>query len=92
MHAAGMIVIGQVLDRFLGIVDVRGAGRIIAVIVIIVMMQNLLCMLGHVLDDERRPMHTAISRKMRDIALHGSKRLPWQQQHQKYQKRLFHVG
>ena len=85
MHAAGMIIIGQVLHRLLGVVDVRGVGRSIAVIaIIIVMMQNLLCMLDHVLDDERRPMHTAICRKMRDIALHGSKRLPWQQQHQEY--------
>ena len=54
-----MIVIGQVLHRLLRIVDVRGAGCIIAVIV--VMMQNLLCMLGHVLDDEHQAMHTAIS-------------------------------
>lgn len=86
IHMPGLIVVGQMLHRFGGVVQMRCA----CVFAIIMMVQHVTGVLGHVFDD-RRPTMSAAAR-MGEITLHGCKRLPWKQQHQENQERLLHVG
>ena len=97
MHAARLLAVGQVVYRFLGIVNVRAAVGVIRAIVativaiVIVMVQHVFCVLDHVFDERFRSTHAAAACQMIEVALHGSNRLPRQHQHQENQERLFHV-
>lgn len=89
IHAAGLLVIGQVLHRFLGVVHVCGACAFI-VCTIIMMVQDVTSVLCHVLGDELRAISAAAAH-MGEVAFHGGKGLPWKHQHQQNQKHFLHL-
>lgn len=69
--------------------------RVIVIIfirIVVMVMQDVIGMLGNVLDDELHVMAFTATQYMRDVTLRGSNSLPWKYHHQENQECLFHIG
>lgn len=80
-----MIEIGKVTCGLLGIVVMRSA----AIVCAVVMMHDEFYMLAVMLDERRRVLLAV--HDVREIAFHGSCGLPRKEQHQQDEQRVFHL-
>jgi hypothetical protein len=66
-------------------------GAVVGVIIVIMMVQDVIGMLGYMLDDEFRSVAATTAQYMREVSFRSSNRLPRKHQHHQYQKDFFHI-